>query len=94
MIRRVDRREFLTRAGVLAGACVLATLPSRSAVARRSGTPARSTRTPQRAVFREMPYFSLDGTGQTYDRPAGNRSTRNYVDRIGEEEYLRRHWFA
>ena len=90
MMRHFDRRRFLVGTGCLVG--VLAPRAFRQALADR---PARSAGiSPRRAVFRELSYFSFDGTGETYEQPAGNRGTRSYVDRIGEEEFLRRHWFA
>jgi hypothetical protein len=94
MMRHFDRRRFLAGAGCLVGAGVLATRASWQALTGRVRRSAGTLPTPRRAVFREMPYFSFDGTGEVYEQPAGNRGTRDYVDRIGAEEFLRRHWFA
>lgn len=49
---------------------------------------------PQGAVFQQQPYFSFDGTGERYTPPAANKSTVDYRASLGEEEFLRRHWFS
>jgi hypothetical protein len=94
MIRHFDRRRFLVWASCLVGSGGLATRASWQALIGRAPRSVGVLPAPRRAVFREMPYFSFDGTGEAYERPAGDRGTRNYVDRIGAEEFLRRHWFA
>jgi hypothetical protein len=94
MTRHFDRRRFLAGAGCVAGAAVLTRRASWQALTGRAPRSAGVSPAPRRAVFREMPYFSFDGTGEAYAQPAGNRGTRNYLDRIGAEEFLHRHWFA
>lgn len=49
---------------------------------------------PQGAVFQQQPWFSFDGNGEAYTPPAGNKSTVDYRASLGEEEFLRRHWFS
>ncbi|MDT8399878.1 MAG: hypothetical protein RQ899_14825 [Pseudomonadales bacterium] len=81
-----DRRTFLGAVGVLASNVPLPTL----------GSAKQDTdhwQQPRRCVFQQMPYVSFDGVGESYDVPTGNQSTREYLDSISREEYLRRHWF-
>jgi hypothetical protein len=48
---------------------------------------------PKRAVYNQQSYVSFDGTGEPYEHPGNNKSTRDYINSLGREEYLRRHWF-
>ncbi len=47
---------------------------------------------PRPCVFNQMPYISFDGTGSSYDNTGLNCSTRDYVNSMSREEFLRRHW--
>ncbi len=81
----LDRRGFLTSIGVAFATAPL-TVMATCNVAGTVETPAH------RAVYNQMPYISFDGTGEHYESPQGNRSTRDYVNSLSREEYLRRHW--
>jgi len=80
------RRDFLKGVGVLTTGAPLQLLGSTS-------QEPDNWQQPRRCVFQQMPYVSFDGTGESYSAPAGNKSTREYLDSISREEYLRRHWF-
>jgi hypothetical protein len=49
---------------------------------------------PQGAVFQQQAYFNFDGSGEAYSPPTGNKSTVDYRASLGDEEFLRRHWFS
>jgi len=89
----LDRRGFLSAGGALAGTGVaFASAPLTGVLAAMDKSPAACT--PLRAVYQGMAYVSFDGTGALYDAPTGNRSTRDYVNSLTREEYLRRHWLT
>lgn len=83
----LDRRGFLAGIGVVFSSVPVAAL-SGSGDAAVSGTGV-----PQRAVIDQMPYVSFDGTGRPFDATRSNNSTRDYVNSLSREEYLRRHCF-
>lgn len=89
-IAAINRRSFLAGAGILAGSAPFSLL---------SGTNSTMTAnwsTPQQAVFNEMSYINFEGTGKQHHVPrisGANKKTRDYVESISHEEYLRRHWF-
>jgi len=93
-VKGLDRREFLAGAGLVAGASVLAGGAPLPALTGHSPAATGARHTPRRAVFQQMPYFSHDGTGEAYDRPTKSSATGDYLERIGQEEFLRRHWFT
>lgn len=82
----LDRRGFLAGIGVAFASAPLTAMATGQAGTTTADMPA------QRAVFNQMSYVSFDGTGEHYDPPQGNRSTRDYINSLSREEYLRRHW--
>ncbi len=87
----LDRRQFLVGSGLLAATAPL------SVLGEQDFTEVACWSTPQAAVFNQMPYTSFDGTGEQYKAPrvsGASKSTRDYVDSISHEEYLRRHWLT
>jgi hypothetical protein len=94
MRQHFDRRRFLAGTGWVVGAGVLGTRVPRQPLGGPASRSAGNPPAPRRAVFLEMPYFSLDGTGEAYERPVRNRGTRDYVNSIDAEEFLLRHWFV
>ncbi len=87
----LDRRQFLVGSGLLAVTAPLSVLGA------EDFTEVACWSSPQAAVFNQMPYTSFDGTGEQYMAPrasGASKSTRDYVDSISHEEYLRRHWPA
>ena len=87
----LDRRGFLTGASVALGA-----LPLQALAASDSAAAARSTvkDKPRRAIHQQLAYIDHDGVGEAWDAPQGNQSTRDYVNSLTQEEFLRRHWFT
>lgn len=88
----LDRRGFLVGISATLGAVplsgVVAAAPVTNAGSVVAGTPAR------RAIHQELAYLDQDGVGVVYDAPRGNQATRDYVNRLTQEEFLRRHWFT
>jgi hypothetical protein len=85
---RLDRRGFLAGTGLLF--CGLS-LPERG---NAPTTRPPEIRTPQRAIYMQMPYFDRTGHGETYTPSRGSQATRNYLAGLNQEELLRRHWFS
>ena len=87
----VDRRGFL--AGVTAS---LGSLPLQSLAAASGdkGPTQRGQLSPHRAVYQGLAYIDHDGLGDTWDKPPGNQATRDYINSISQETFLRRHWFT
>lgn len=81
----IDRRGFLTSVTVAFTAAPLAGF---------CASASSSELMPKRAIYQQQAYISLDGSGETYDKPTGNRSTRDYVNSLGREDFLRRHWYT
>lgn len=86
----MKRRSFLKGLGV-ATALPVAPLAAADAVKDAATDPAHA---PQAAVFQQQAYFNFDGTAERYTPPAGNKSTVDYRASLGDEEFLRRHWFS
>jgi hypothetical protein len=86
----MKRRAFLKGLGA-ATAVPLAPVTTATVQQDTATDPALA---PQAAVFQQQGYFSFDGSGAAYTPPAGNRSTVDYRASLGEEEFLRRHWFS
>ena len=89
-IAALDRRSFLVGTGILAGSAPFSVMSEKTSTVTANWAP------PQQAVFNEMPYINFDGTGKQHHVPrvsGANKNTRDYVDSISHEEYLRRHWF-
>jgi len=87
----LDRRQFLVRSGLL-----VATAPL-SIPGEENFTEVAWWSSPQAAVFNQMPYTSFDGTSEQYMAPRVSgaiKNTRDYVDSISHEEYMRRHWLT
>ena len=85
-----DRRHFLICSGLLAATAPL------NVLGEVDFTEVAYWSSSQAAVFNQMPYTSFDGTGEQYMAPrvsGASKSTRDYVDSISHEEYLRRYWF-
>lgn len=84
---QLDRRGFLTGFGL-----AVTSLPLQGLAYSNGSVPVRGQ--PQRAVFQQQAYFDFDGVGERYEAPLGNQATRDYVASLGEETFLRRHWFS
>jgi hypothetical protein len=85
----LDRRDFLAGASALAGLKLLSTSAYGGQSVHTIVGTVGTRPAPQRAVFQQMPYFSFDGTGEAYERPAASAATREYLNGLGREEYLR-----
>lgn len=83
----LDRRGFLAGIGVAFSSAPL------SVLAGTADLTAHGKAMPKRAVYNQQSYISFDGTGEAYEHPGGNKSTRDYINSLSREEYLRRHWF-
>lgn len=87
----LDRRGFLTGVSVALGALPLQALAvTESSIAAKATTKGQ----PRRAIHQQLAYFDHDGVGEIYDAPVGNQTTRDYVNSLTQEEFLRRHWFT
>lgn len=87
----LDRRGFLAGMSVTLGNLPLQTLADEPGT--RPVLPSRQV-PPQRAVYQGLAYIDHDGLGQPWDKPPGNQATRDYVNSISREDFLRRHWFT
>ena len=87
IIVKLDRRGFLAGIGVAFGSVPVSALAGTAVDVAQGGS------VPQRAVSDQLPYVSFDGTGRPFDATRNNSSTRDYVNSLSREEYLRRHWF-
>jgi hypothetical protein len=87
----LDRRGFLTGVSVALGA-----LPLQALAAGDSSVAALATvkGKPRRAIHQQLAYIDHDGIGEVWDAPRGNQSTRDYVNSLTQEAFLRRHWFT
>lgn len=92
----LDRRGFLTAVGVALGTVPLQTLAATAAVTADAAQQHKGSAggSGQRAIHQELAYIDHDGLGRPYDAPRGNQSTRDYVNSLTPEEFLRRHWFS
>lgn len=94
----LDRRGFLAGVGVALGSLPLQTLAAPAALA--ASAPAEPPQRPvrsgagRRAIHQDLAYLDRDGVGTPYDAPRGNQATRDYVNGLTQEEFLRRHWFS
>lgn len=87
----LDRRGFLTGVSVALGGLPLQALAvTDAAPAAKSSVKGQS----RRAIHQQLAYFDQDGVGEAWDAPRGNQSTRDYVNSLTQEEFLRRHWFT
>lgn len=82
----LNRRQWLAGAGTLASGLPFRVLGTTDEETTAQLQPA------QRSVHAGMAYVSFDGTGTPWQAPAGNNRTRDYVNSLSREEYLRRHW--
>ncbi len=91
---QLDRRGFITGVGVgvALGGLPLPALANTPAAAAQGA--AAAARQPRRAIHQELAYIDYDGVGESYEAPRGNQSTRDYVNSLTQEEFLRRHWFT
>jgi hypothetical protein len=87
----LDRRGFLTGVSVTLGALPLQALAARDSAAAVS---ASTKGKPRRAIHQQLAYIDHDGVGEVWDAPSGNQSTRDYVNSLTQEAFLRRHWFT
>lgn len=94
----LDRRGFLTGVGVALGTLPLQTFAAADTGAALASAAAQRTAaargTGQRAIHQDLAYIDHDGLGRPYDAPRGNQSTRDYINSLTQEEFLRRHWFS
>jgi len=81
-----------TRRRFLQGLGLASAVPAVNAEANTADAATDPMHASKRAVFLDMPYYSLDGTGWSYTPPAGNHATREYCAGLSDEEFLRRHW--
>lgn len=87
----LDRRGFLTGVTVALGGLPLQALAATDTAAAAKAT---SKGKPRRAIHQQLAYIDHDGVGEVWDAPRGNQSTRDYVNSLTQEEFLRRHWFT
>ena len=93
MDRGVDRREFLTRAGVGAGGLILGGVP---VMARAQRTPGRSVPLARRGSFPEGVAAGEPATSSAtlWTRLAGYRADRKLTVEISRDEDFRRGLFS
>ena len=82
-----QRRSFLLGAG----AFLALPMPTLSVAI---GTASSKRMGYSRAVFQQQAYFDSGIDAESYERPAVNSATRDYVANLSHEEFLRRHWFT
>ena len=87
----LDRRGFLTGVSVTLAGLPLQTVAAAPDPKANGPFPYAP---PQRAVYQGLAYLDHDGVGEAWDKPAGNQATRDYVNSISQETFLRRHWFT
>lgn len=95
-VLQLDRRGFISGlgAGVALGGLPLPALANTPTATAHSAAAAVGAGQPRRAIHQELAYIDYDGVGEAYDAPRGNQSTRDYVNSLTQEEFLRRHWFT
>jgi len=82
----LNRRQWLASAGTLASGLPFRVLGTTDVETTAQLLPA------QRSVHDGMAYVSFDGTGTPWQAPLDSNRTRDYVNSLSREEYLRRHW--
>ena len=87
----LNRRGFLTGVSVALGGLPLQALAACDATAAAKFSVNAQ---PRRAIHQQLAYFDHDGVGEAWNAPRGNQSTRDYVNSLTQEEFLRRHWFT
>jgi hypothetical protein len=92
-VPELDRRGFITGIGAVLGSLPLQTLAATPADPLRNSA-ALGTGQPRRAIHQELAYLDHEGVGHVYDAPRGNQATRDYVNSLTQEQFLRRHWFT
>ena len=85
----LNRRQFL---GGVSLAVVIAPLPVVALA--NSSESFRPVQYAARAVHQQQSFMDLGGQAGRYCAPQGNHSTREYRAALGNEEFLRRHWFS
>lgn len=45
-------------------------------------------------IFQDRAHFDVEGKVEEYQAPTSMVSTKQYLDTVDQEEFLKRHWFV
>lgn len=90
----IDRRGFLTGFSLVLTGLPLQALAGSRAAPGKVQESVKEKGQGSRALFQQMPYYNFEGSGESFDPSRSNSSTRNYVNSLSREEYLRRHLYT